>query len=284
MGPERPTEAADEPLDGPPLSLLELAHTLATDNAEARVDAVEQLATVVSEAFGAEGAALGAALREAGIVAQLARLLSDATVEVRLHAILALGNLCSDSVDPHSRKTKALCLELVSDAALVACISDAEPSVVLVGCAMVQNLSLDAAWAARMVATGVGGRLEQLLSHGDARLVRYASGALKNLTLASQSVGGPAPQLSMAASHAVRQREREDSLEMFMRRRACRAIGRAVQSLAERRLPQLLAVHPDIRGVRWLDAVSHVHTALSHNIAQLEEAQSKRPLPAQLSV
>ena len=68
----------------------------------------------------------------------------------------------------------------------------------VVACATLQNLCSDGAWASRVVAAGLEARLQKLVAHSDVRVVRYASGALKNLTIASQAVGGAGPQLSGA--------------------------------------------------------------------------------------
>ena len=103
--------SAPTPIEGVPLPDLQKA--LSSDDAEVRADAVEQLAMLVGDVFGAEGAALGQTLRDGGIVEALAKLVSDAQpAAVRANALLALGNLCSDSVDPRSTITKALLLPL----------------------------------------------------------------------------------------------------------------------------------------------------------------------------
>ena len=146
----------------------------------------------------------------------------------------------------------------------------------LVACATLQNLCHDAAWAKKMVAAGVEARLEALVSHSDARVVRYASGALKNLTIASATMGSPAPQLSATANKAVRAREMEASLEQFSRRRALRVIARRTREMdARARLKRLLRAPADARDALWLDAISELHGTLEEEAQLLEFALSR---------
>ena len=75
-----------------------LQSALQSANEDDRLEAVQQISVFVSEAYGAEGMELGGALRDSGTVALIAKLVSGTSAEVRSHALLALGNLCSDSV------------------------------------------------------------------------------------------------------------------------------------------------------------------------------------------
>jgi hypothetical protein len=259
----------DEEVEFPSLPVLQAS--LQSSDVEDRMEAVQQISVFVSEAYGSEGMELGVALRDSGTVALLVKLVSDPSAEVRAHALLALGNLCSDSVDPQSAATKALLLELGMEQALMGCIASDDESVLLVACATLQNLCHDANWAKRVVAAGVEARLEKLVAHEDARVVRYASGALKNLTIASATMGAPGPQLSATATDAVRRRELEASVEEFMQRRACRAIGRGVGRMdAPSRLQRLLRAPSSARDVAWLDALSELHGVIEERVAILE--------------
>lgn len=258
------------------ISLSLLQASLASSDAELRAEAAQQISAYVSEAYGEEGAELGHALRVSGIVEQLSGLVSDTSAEVRAHALLALGNLCSDSVDPSSSTTKALLLELGMEHALLANVqASAEESVLLVACATLQNLCHDASWAQRVIAAGVESRLEALIAHSDPRVVRYASGALKNLTIASATMGAAAPQLSAHANQAVRQRERDASREEFSRRRALRTIARRTRDIdASRRMRRVLRTPLAARDAAWLDSVSALHGSLEEEAQLLEFAVS----------
>ena len=255
-------------------SLPLLQSSLASTDASVRIEAVRQISAFVSEAYGEEGAELGQALRESGMVGQLAELVSDASSEVRAHALLALGNLCSDSVDPASSSTKALLLEHEMERALLANMrAEAEESVLLVACATLQNLCHDAAWARRVIAAGVEARLETLVSHADPRVVRYASGALKNLTIASATMGTAAPQLSAHANQAVRQRELEAATDDLRRRRALRTLSRQVQDMDRpARLWRVLRAAEEARDAAWLEAVSDLHGAIEEEARLLQFA------------
>ena len=267
----------DDEIDDEMPSLPLLQASLASTDSDVRQEAARQISAFVSEAYGEEGAELGAALREGGIVSQLAGLVGDESAEVRAHALLALGNLCSDSVDPNSSSTKALLLELGMEKALLKNMqAGADESVLLVACATLQNLCHDAAWARRVVSAGVESRLEALVSHSDARVVRYASGALKNLTIASATMGSAAPQLSSPAKQAVRQRELEASLEEFGRRRALKTIGRSVREMdAPSRLRRILKTPFDARDGLWLDNISDLHGEIEEEAKLLQFAVTR---------
>lgn len=250
------------------ISLPMLQQSLAATDLEVRLEATRQVSEFVSESYGDEGAELSAALRENGVVAQLAKLVSDESAEVRAHVLLALGNLCSDSVDPFSSATKALLLELGTERALLENVqAGAEASVLLVACATLQNLCHDAAWAQRVIAAGVEGRLEALVAHSDPRVVRYASGALKNLTIAGATLGAAAPQLSAHANQAVRQRAHEASLEQFGRKRAMRLISRQAKAMeACTRLRRVSRMPAALRDAAWLDSVSELHGTVEQEV------------------
>ena len=71
---------------------------------EERADAVGVLADLVANAYDADGANLGQALREQGGVHVLAKGLSDESAEVSQQSLFVLGNLCSDAVDCKVRR------------------------------------------------------------------------------------------------------------------------------------------------------------------------------------
>ena len=282
---EQPADDGDEDVEED-LSVQEYIALLDSGDAASCAAAAESIAAIVGEAFGEDGAALGKTLRESGIVAKLAHCVSFTTAEVRAHALLALGNLCSDAVDPRSSQTKSLLLDVGLERSLMTCVAEGEePSVMLVAAATLQNLCHDGAWAARIVAIDGSARLEALLGHADERVIRYASGALKNLTLLSgkSASGRDIVELSASASHAVRQREHEAQLEEFTRRRARRVLGRGVGAMdAPRRLGRLLEVPVDDRGVAWLDAVEACHVWISRRIARIEAGRGTSEPSAEL--
>ena len=103
--------------------------------------------------------------------------------EVAEDALLVLGNLCSDAVDPASHLTKRIllrCRPSAESALLDGTYSD-DPAVVLLACAALQNLCQDEAWARAVISCGFLPRLDQLVRHEDTKVVRYVAGALQNL-------------------------------------------------------------------------------------------------------
>eukprot|EP00966_Prymnesium_polylepis_P167024 3860905-Prymnesium_polylepis.1 len=150
---------------------------------------------------------------------------------------MVLGNVCSDSVDSESGRTKQLLLDLGGERPLLGCLYAADDDVVMLGCATLQNLLNEPAWAAVTIEGNVEPRLEQLLEHADAQMIRYASGALKNLvTTARTAQLQPVPQLSDTAWSKVQQREIDYFVQRFREMRAQRMLARAVQALRDRKV------------------------------------------------
>jgi len=71
-------------------------------------------------------------------------------------------------------------------------------------------------------------RLEALLAHEDAMIVRYASGALQNITRALQL---PDDSLSVDAMAAVKERSLEHRREEFVQQRALAQIAKALRDI-----------------------------------------------------
>ncbi|KOO35377.1 hypothetical protein Ctob_011389 [Chrysochromulina tobinii] len=174
-----------------------------TDETE-RDDALASLAELVDGAFGVDGAELGLAVRANGGIALLSWLLADPSAEVQQMALMILGNLCSDSVDSNSRATKALLLQSGGARALLSCVHTEDPAVLLFACGALQNLCFEPDWSELAVAHDIHIRLQGLLCHEDAMIVRYASGCLQNITRSLHIDG-----LSELAVEAVKERNLE---------------------------------------------------------------------------
>ena len=156
--------------------------------------------------------------------------------------LLVLGNLVSDSVDPGSAATKIALLQSENAAAaLIACLDDIDDAQTLafaVGC--LQNLCHDREWSVLLVAQHVHTTLEALLMHADPFVVRYASGALKNMSVTLQEKGD---LFSQRAAAAVTERSRSADVEEFRYRTAAARIVKAINNMP-----------PDIRLRRLLKA------------------------------
>jgi hypothetical protein len=193
-----------------------------TDETE-RDDALASLAELVDGAFGVDGAELGLAVRANGGIALLSWLLADPSAEVQQMALMILGNLCSDSVDSNSRATKALLLQSGGARALLSCVHTEDPAVLLFACGALQNLCFEPDWSELAVAHDIHIRLQGLLCHEDAMIVRYASGCLQNITRSLHIDG-----LSELAVEAVKERNLEHRREGWLEQRARMRIARAL--------------------------------------------------------
>lgn len=145
-----------------------------TDEGE-RDDALASLAEMVDGAFGEDGEQLGLAVRANGGVALLSWLLADPSPDVQQMSLMIIGNLCSDSVDANSKETKRLLLQSGGARAILSCAFTEDPAVLLFACGALQNLCFEVAWSELAVSHDVHKRLESLLFHEDAMIVRYAS-------------------------------------------------------------------------------------------------------------
>lgn len=209
-----------EDFDNEPPSAAGLVALLRSPDEDVRNDALADLAELVDGAYGEDGAYLGKEVRAGGGIALLAWMLSDPSPEVQQTALMILGNLCSDSVDPNSRTTKAVLLQ--SARAVLACVHTEEPAILVFACGALQNLCYEREWSERAVELDVHRRLEQLVFHEDAMIVRYASGALQNMTRALQL-----NDLSELAMEAIKERTLEHKREGAMQQRALGVIARA---------------------------------------------------------
>lgn len=187
------------------------------------------LAEAVDGAFGDDGLRIGEDVRACGGVAQLAWLLADPCPEVQCSALMILGNLCSDSVDPNSRLTK---LALLPNArSVLSCVYTEDPGVLCFACGALQNLSSEPDWSDKMVSLDVHRRLEQLAFHEDARIQRYATGALQNIQLKSAAVDLMESELSELAREAVKERSLLHQQEGRVQQRAMVTIAKAFAAI-----------------------------------------------------
>ena len=188
-----------------------------------RHDALASLADMVDGAFGEAGAQMGLAMRANGGIALLSWLLADPSPEVQQMVLVVLGNLCSDSVDYDSQATKTLLLQSGGARALLSCVHTEDPEVLLFACGALQNLCFEPEWSECAVAHDIHVRLDLLLNHEDAMVVRYASGCLRNITRSLRIDG-----LSELAVSAVKERTLEHRREGWMKMHARARIARAL--------------------------------------------------------
>ena len=203
-----------------------LLDQLRSEHPNERRTALADLCELLGTAYGEAGLEIGRAVRANGGILLLTTLIADPEPTIHQQALLCLGNLASDSVDPDSSLTKQLLLDSGSAQILMACVFSEDPDMLVPACGVLQNVSCDRSWAELVVAHRVDHRLEQLTSHADPMVVRYAAGALTNI---AQSLAQPA--LSDSALHAVAERMQQAQLEDFSVRRAVSRITRGVEAM-----------------------------------------------------
>ena len=154
-----------------------------------RRTALFDLCELLNTAYGEAGLELGRNVREHGGIPKLIALIEDPDPAVHQQALLCIGNLASDSVDPDSGLTKQLLLDSGSAEILMACAFSDDPDMLVPACGLLQNVCCNRDWATLVVEHRVDTRFEQLTHHADPIVVRYASGALTNL---AQTLATPA--------------------------------------------------------------------------------------------
>jgi len=117
--------------------------------------ALDLLFEMVEVASGEDGTLLGAGLRSAGGIRELCRIAGQGTNKARRLALLILGNLSSDAVDPQSRDTKLAMLRCGADDALMYCLEGDDRDVLLAACGTLQNLCSDPVWSERALDYGM---------------------------------------------------------------------------------------------------------------------------------
>ena len=280
--PRSPASLGSTPKRHPPVS--KLLRAMRSPDAAKRADALDIFADIVGEAYGEAGAELGMAVRDGDGIAVLASLLGDPYPQVQQQALFVIGNLCSDSVDPQSAHTKSLLLQNGAGRPLIAHAFSDDPQTLRLACGALQNLcgrgrskgggpgaGSDREWAKVVVQYGVHQKLEQLLSHEDPMIQRYASGALNNVAEHKLKT----TQLSDEALAAVKERVERKGAEERARRWAVDTLTLAVRAMprsarqrrierAKQRFASALRLHPDAQQARPPSTQSAASSARSY--------------------
>lgn len=213
------------------LTLQALALRLRSCDEEEREDALATLDEIVDGAFGEDGSRLGEDLRNVGAISLLAELLADPDQVIRQMSLRLLGNLCSDAVDARSGITKALLLPHALP--IFSFVYGGDESILIVACGVLQNLTAERTWAQLAVVHGVQQRLEELVAmhrgNADGHLiVRYASGALRNITSCMPAGLHGRTGLSASTRALISQRGNEHRLEAQEQKRAMGILTKAI--------------------------------------------------------
>ena len=127
--------------------LREKVEGLLSDELEDRIDALEDVAGLLDDAVGARATQIGAAMRTRGALRPMLELLDDDDVYAQQAALQVLGNLASDAVDPHSRRTKEAVLGLGLFDRVLAHLHNEKGATRVLALGAVQNLCVLPAFA-----------------------------------------------------------------------------------------------------------------------------------------
>ena len=229
---------------GGPVSTSSVAELVAAlQEADPRA-ALEELSSVVANAFGHVGALVGDQMRQSGGVARLVLLLyTRGEPDMQATLLSLIGNLCSSAVDASAATTKHALLELGCGGTLVDRIRYPirDEHLTSLTCGTLQNLCSDAQWCQFLIDNGALADLERLLEHPNPALARYAAGCLSNLQSSLAGAGQPPPLLSALSMQTIGHRREQAVLNAFRERRAARIIARGVEFIPpERRLQRIL--------------------------------------------
>ena len=210
-------------------SLKDVIQLLKSSDEMEREEAIATLAEIVDGAFGADGVRLGENLRACGGISLIAGFLADPDEAIQQMSLGIIGNLCSDAVDGNSAATKAALLPHAI--AVFSFVYTHDPTTLCLACGALQNLTASSEWSELAVFHKIHLRLEKLVvahqGDDDGHIMRYASGALRNIT----SWGEQSTSLSSLTLEAITQRAREHRIESLEQQRARAIVARAVLSI-----------------------------------------------------
>ena len=170
-----------------PLSSTYLKLEAEEPSAEKRAEALQALSEVLHDCSLAASQELGHALRIEGGIQRLGQLLLDTSDDVSTFALWILGNLCCKEVDPNSDETKAELLSCGCEDAVLHCLASERVETLSTACGLSLNLSSNARWCRVLSRHAV--RFEDLLSHSDQTISRFATATLRNLIVVGETDG-----------------------------------------------------------------------------------------------
>ena len=212
-----------------------LVHSISDDT---RSDALDQLNSVADNSYGADAAALAAAVRESGGIRALIACINtydgDPTKsdELPQGALALVGNLLTDVFDPEADLSLAAFIEHDGLDSLQGVLRRDERGIQLYVCAVLQNAtSLDPdALCQTLRSRGLMTDLEPLLSSNNETLASYATAVLANLR-----AHDPNPVADGAFDEAIRRRRLAAIVEQMRSGKAINIVQRAVTRWVSRR-------------------------------------------------
>ena len=205
---------------------------------DARSDALDQLNSVADHSYGADAAALAAAVRESGGIRALIACINsydgDPTKcdELPQGALALIGNLLTDVFDPEADLSLAAFIEQDGLDSLQGVLRRDERGIQLYVCAVLQNAtSLDPdALCQTLRSRGLMTDLVPLLSSNNETLASYATAVLANLR-----AHDPNPVADGALDEAIRRRRLAAIVEQMRSGKAINIVQRAATRWVSRR-------------------------------------------------
>ena len=200
-----------------------VAAVLLASDEDVRLSALDELRQFTNDAYGADAAAIGAAVRAGGAMAVLVSCVDSSSSDVQQTVLSLLGNLLTDVFDRHARKSLALFVEAGGLAALQAGLR-ADYPVNLFATATLQNItSLDAfETCARLREQKCADELIAMMhATDDAVMKSYVTAVLANLRAQD-----PEPKSNPAIEEAIRMRRLASIVEMMQTGKAVSTVHR----------------------------------------------------------
>jgi len=178
----RPPTAGSDHGGAPSSSVLpELIGGIGSFHDDEKGEAAIQLALLIDCATTEEMVTIGHRLRTLGGIERLVALLEHRDAAIHQSALLIIGNLATDTVDPNAEATKTLFKSFGGFPKLLPHLSAANPLTVAYALGAVQNTCMDPEYVGVMQSSGAVQRLQQLMLQGDPNHVAFARNCLMNL-------------------------------------------------------------------------------------------------------
>ena len=158
-----------------------LIDTLKTGTDDAKDDALGQLAQIMDTSYGEDAEALCEYLRVSGGVGQICAQLRSSVPSIHQTAMLLIGNLASEAVDPQASATKAVIKRHKAFEHMLLHLFSSDWMTLVYTLGAVQNTCTEIEYVELMQEFGAVARLQELVRSGEPQLEQYAKGCLANM-------------------------------------------------------------------------------------------------------
>ena len=168
-------------LTSPALVLPRILEALKVGDNDAKDDALAELAQIMDSSYGEDAEALCEYLRVAGGVGLICKQLQNDEPAIHQTALLLIGNLASEAVDPQASATKAVLKRNRAFEYMLLRLFSSDWMTLVYALGAVQNTCTEIEYVELMQETGAVQRLQELVHAGDPQLEQYAKGCLANM-------------------------------------------------------------------------------------------------------